>query len=356
MAHKKNWMAQLQKLEGAVIERTNPHNEVLRSPSPSVNFVFGNGWGLPFGYTAIISGPPKGGKSVLCNAFIGQLHKDYPDAIAVKYNTELREKAQLTAKMAEAYGIDMDRYQAYDTNQPDMIFDKIRDDIGAMCADGAPIKLIVIDSVNAIQGRRSMNADTVMTQQIGDLAATMKDGLKLILPTQRRYGIAVLLTAHVTAEMDPMEQRKGKTMKMSAGNGIQHFAEFFLWAEPNRSKDGRSTILGEELIDESKTDLMNKAERTGHKIRVRMENSSMGPSGRTGEFTMDYHLGVTHQEEEVFLLGVNRGVIGHPNNLRYEFGDKYWTGKEATVTAIKDDSELAEEILKALRRQDLEKS
>jgi hypothetical protein len=348
-------MAKLQKLEGAVVERKNPHLEVLRNPSPSVNFVYGNGWGLPFGYTAIISGPPKGGKSVLCNTYIAQLHRDYPDAIAVKYNTEMREEAQLTEKAARAYGIDWDRYQPYDVNEPALIFDAIRDHIGAMCDEGAPIKLVVIDSVTGIQGRNAMNAESVMNQQMADVAKTTKDGLKLILPTQRKHKFAVLLTAHQTAIFDPNEVRRtGKTNKMSAGNGVQHFAEYFLWAEPNRSKEGRADLLGHEFVDETKTDMMDKSERTGHKIRVRMDESSMGPAGRVGEFTMSYDHGIINQHEEVFQLGVRRGVIRHPNNLRYEIGDKYWTGKEATLSALQADPELQQTVLKELRRIDLE--
>ena len=78
----KDWMKALNKLEGAVEKSYNPFAYVLRSPSPSVNFTFGNSHGLPFGYTLILYGPPAGGKSLLSNAFIGQLHKDDPEAIA----------------------------------------------------------------------------------------------------------------------------------------------------------------------------------------------------------------------------------------------------------------------------------
>ncbi len=354
MAIKKDWMKKLQQLDGAVLDRTSPHYNVLRSPSPSVNFVFGNGHGLPFGYSAIIAGPPKGGKSVLANQFIAQLHKDFPEAIAIKYNTELRDSAQLTPVMAKAYGIDMTRYVGYDANHPEKIFDAIRDEVAPMCEEGAPVKLIIIDSVNAVVGRRSLNAESIMSQQIGDVALTLKEGLKLILPMQRKYKIALLLTCHISIEMDPQMVRQGKTTKPAVGLGVLHHAEYLLYTSPNQSKEGRSDLLGNELVDDTKTDLMDKGDKTGHKIRVRMEASSMGPAGRTGSFTLNYHTGITATEEEVFLLGVNRGVIGHPNNTRYEYGERYWVGKEAMLTALRDDKELSESILTELRRRDLE--
>jgi hypothetical protein len=349
----KDWMKALNKLEGAVAKDVNPFARVLRTPSPSVNFTFGNTHGLPLGYTLIMFGPPAGGKSILLNSMIGQLHKDDVDGIAVKFNTELREEAQGTKNWRTIHGIDDDRYVAYDVNSPDMIFDRIEKDIAAMCQEGAPIRLVGIDSINAIQGRRSMNADTIMTQQIGDLALTLQDGFKRILPIQRKYGFAVVLTSHVRAEMDQAEQMRGNKVKMAAGFGVQHYGEYFMYVEQNRSKAGSETLLGEKLEDENNTDLMDKAEKTGHKIRVCMKKSSLGPKLRTGEFTLDYTRGIVNVHEEIFLLGVNRNVIDHPNNVTYGFGDKKWSGKPAMLQALKDEPQLGLAILSEIKRRDL---
>lgn len=103
MADPKSFMKQLLKLEGAVIERRNVHSTVVGTRSPSLNFCYGKGWGLPFGYSTLLMGPEKGGKSLIVNAMIAQLHADYPDAIAVRYNTEFRESAQLSEKQAKLW-------------------------------------------------------------------------------------------------------------------------------------------------------------------------------------------------------------------------------------------------------------
>ncbi len=120
-----NWLSKLQKLEGACNAEYNTFAYVLRSPSPSLNFIFGKTHGLPLGFSAVLYGPPKGGKSIICNAFIGQLHKDDPNALAIKFNTELRELGQLTKEQADLFGIDRERYMAFDVNAPDLIFDRI---------------------------------------------------------------------------------------------------------------------------------------------------------------------------------------------------------------------------------------
>jgi RecA/RadA recombinase len=351
----KDWMKALAKLEGAVEKEHNPFAHIVRTPSPSVNFIFGNSHGLPLGYTLIMYGPPAGGKSILCNAIIGQLHKDDPTAIALKYNTEMREKGQTTRGQRAIWGIDDRRYMAFDVNQPDLIFDKIEKDIATYCQEGAPIKLIVIDSINAILGRRSMNADSVMVQQIGDEAKTLQDGFKRVLAVQRKHNIAVILTSHIRAEMDHAEQMRGNKVRMGASFGVQHYGEYFMFVEANRSAKGKETLLGEKLENEELGDTREKggAEVTGHKIRATMKKSSMGPKLRQAEFTLDYNQGIINVHEEVFLLGVNRNVIDKPNQQSYGFKDKKWVGRAAMLQALKEDPDLQEAILQEIRIRDL---
>jgi hypothetical protein len=196
---KSKWMEKLAKLDGAVQRDYDPFQHTIQSPSPSLNFVFGNTWGIPHGYSAIIYGPPKGGKSLILNSMIGQLHQDDPEAIAVKFNTEMREEGQLSNASSDMWGIDQDRYMAYNVNTPDKIFDYIAGPLKAMVDDGMKLKLIGIDSLTGILGRRTMNADTVMQQQIGDEAKTIQDGLKSILETIRHKRITLVGTAHLRA-------------------------------------------------------------------------------------------------------------------------------------------------------------
>jgi RecA/RadA recombinase len=352
MANK--WMKKLLDMDNAVKGDINRFANVIQTPSPSVNFSFGKGGGIPRGYSAAFFGPPKGGKTLLLNATIGQLHRDDPTAIAIKFDTEMREEGQLPPTELAKWGIDPERYMAFSTNTPVGVFDCITKDIAAMCQDGAPIALIGIDSINSIMGRRAMNQDTIETQQIGDEAMTIQTGLKMVLPVQRKYNIALIMTAHVRAEMDALEQKRGNKVRMAASFGLQHHTEYFMYVERNRNKDARQDLLGHEFKDEALSDLAGNEDVTAHKIRTIMKANSMGPAGRTGEFTLDYHRGITNTHEEVFLLGINRGVIERPNNRTYIFGGKEWGSKEAAINALKDYPEVAADILKELRRRDIE--
>ncbi len=352
MAGQKNWMAKLSQLEGAVVGNYNPHEHVIRTPSPSVNAIFGKGWGLPLGYSMCLFGPPKAGKTVLSNAIIGQLHKDDPEAWAIKFDTELREEGQLTDGDASMWGIDKERYLAYSVNNPVLVFDRIEQEIAAYCQEGLPLKLIIIDSITGVQGRRSMNADTIATMQIGDHALTIQEGLKRILAVQRKHRFAVILTAHVRAELDMLEQKRGNKFKMAAAFGVQHYCEYFCLVEPNKNKEGRGDISGNAFTDESKKDLRDRADQIGHRIFVKMKDSSCGPKGRAGEFTLDYTKGIINTHEEIFLLAKNRGVLQRPNNTTYVLGERKWVGAPSMLAAIKDEPELAKALLNEVWRRD----
>lgn len=350
----KDYLKKLQALQGAVVGEYNVHNHIIQSPSPSFNFTFGNTHGLPLGFTLALGGPPKGGKSLMCNSITGEIHRTDPDAYVLKYDTERRERGQLSPAQAKAWGIDRDRYVAYSTNDPVLIFDGIAKDVKALIQDGMKLKLVIIDSLSNIKGRQAIAADTVDQQLVGDEARTVKAGLKQILDVQRDHNFAVILTTQISVEMDPNEQRRtGSKVKMNLPFYAQHFCEYFMYIERDHTKEGKTDLSGNEFKDESKGDIFDNAEQTGHKIRFKMKDSSLGPKGRSGELTFDYNKGIINIHEEVFTLAKNRGIFTMPNNRTYIFGEKQWTSKDACLTAIKEDTELQKAIITELKKQDL---
>jgi hypothetical protein len=354
---KTNWKSKLATLEGAVdtsVQR-NIHSTVIQTVSPSINFTYGRGWGLPKGFSLVLYGPPKAGKSVLTYMHAAGVQHDYPEDFVLKFNTEFREEGQLDAKGMQIFGIDKDRYQGINVNNPGLIYDTIEQKVAAWCADGMKVGLIIIDSLNGVQGRRVQ--ESVMDQTIGDVAQTNKEGLKRILPVQRKYGFSLILTSHVAIEMDPIEQKRGNKFKMGASVGVQHHGEYFMYVESSKNKADLADLLGKEFRDESTKDLFGadgKGEQTGFKIRATMKESTFGIRGRTGQFTWDYAKGVINQHEEVFLLATRRNIIERPNNTSYIFKDQKWVGKETMISALKDSTELQGAILKELQDRDLQ--
>lgn len=354
MANK--WGAKLGKLNSVVEQRKDVFSKIITSPSPSVNFTYGRTHGLPQGYSCVLYGPPKGGKSVLSHMMMGQVHQDDPEAWVLKIDTEFRADGQLDDKSCALYGIDQERMKVMQTNSPKDIFDQIEKDIGALCEQGLPLKLIVIDSLNGIQGLRAQNNDSIEKVTIGDHALTVQNGLKRILPVIRKYDIALVLIDQVRAEMDVTEQMRGNKTRMQSSFGVQHIVEYFMVVETDKTIDGRKDITGKELVNEDAKDLGGKtgnAEITGIKIKVKMKDSTMGPKGRTGKFTYDFHKGIINQHEEVFLLGTRRGVIENPSQGQYKFEENSWRGQEKLLAALASDKALCARIIAELKRRDL---
>jgi RecA/RadA recombinase len=331
------WMTRLAKHDTARQWDYNPFMHIQRFSSPGINFTFGKTHGQPNGFPMIIYGPEKSGKTILVYDRIAELHKSDPSAIAVRFDTEMRDECQLTPQQAKAYGIDIDRYQPYIGNAPENIFDFIEKEVDAMITEGAPIKLIIIDSLTNIKGRKMANAESVTQNVMGDEAATQQTGLKRIWDIIHKHRIGFIVTCQVRAEFDQYEKmRNGVDYKMAGGWFLKHFGAYVMHVAPILGAKGASDMNGEVLEDATKKDGVGKSEKTAHRIRVKMVGNSFGPKGRATEVTFSYNKGFINHYEEAFILGEARGIVQRPNNRTYILPDFPTVGKESKWSS-KDD-------------------
>ena len=135
--------------------------------------------------------------------------------------------------------------------------------------------------------------------------------------------------------------------------GTQHHCEYYVYVEPRGGKEGSTDESGKSFVDETVSDAKGDGELNGHKIVVKMVDSSLGPKGRSGMFTFDYNKGLVNIHEEVFNLGVNRNIVDKPNNVKYAFGGKEWHGKPSFLEALKNDENLRLDIIKELKLRDM---
>lgn len=344
MAKNSIW-GDLDGLTGELDENYDGYKHVLKSSSPAFNWLFSNSHGLPLGLSMVLCAPAKAGKSLVANDFIAQLHASDPEALAVKFDTEFRSNFQGKTKITS--NIDQARLKTFMVNKPNEIFDRIEHEIADFQQkNNNKIKLIVIDSVNGIQGRRSLGADSVDQQQIGDEAATLGAGFKRILPIIRKYNIALIVTAHVRAEMDRTEIMKGNTLRVALSWATKHMLEYWIMLQQWDTKEGR-------IVDDNTQDMRGKSIQKGHKIIARMLESSNGPKNRSVAFTLDYNNGIINQGEEVAELAIQLGIIERPNQQSYKFGDLVWRGKTNFIQALEENRELRDNVLKVIQDEDL---
>ena len=353
-------MKKLFKLDGAVQRDYDPYQHVITPPSPSLSYIFDNSWGLPLGFSLLLWGEQKSGKSLIARMMAGALHRQDPDAVVVNYNTELRETLQVTDAQLRLWGIDPGRYVGFDTNRHEEIFPAISNEFPKLIQEGLNIKLVIIDSTTNIKGRKAENSDSTNDYLIGDNAQTVGDGLKMIVSTLRRHHIACILVSQARAEFDMLEQKRGKNTKMAASFAVKHAAEYFVKVDHLKTAEGKADLLGNALIDTTIQNVMSSAKDSqdgdiaGRKMRVTMEATSCGRDGRVAIFTLHKDLGLINTHEEVFLLGAgNFGVIEEPSQGRYQFGGRQWHGKKAMLEALRDDTELCKHVLAACKKIDL---
>lgn len=343
------WTKQLKSYDDAVkydYDSFAPEN-CLYTPSPYFNWIFANkSNGIPTHSSVLLYSEPKAGKSLSIYAMVAEMHKRDPEGIAIYFNTEMRGQLQFGAMP----GIDLDRCIIYDTNQPSEIFDRINKDIRALVEDGMPLRIIAIDSLNGIEGIKRSNADSVTSHLMGDHALTIKTGLGMIIPFCKRNGILLIGTAQMTANLDAGSY--GPKEKISASWFTRHAFEYYVSLKRAGAADDKIDIEGKTFEDEDIKDARGNKLLNGHKIYAKMEQNSIGQAGRSGVFTIDYNEGIINKHEEIFWLGKNTGIITTPNNRTYEFGGQKWNGKKECAFAIRDNPELANAILEAVKKLD----
>ena len=348
MANK--WMKQLNKLDGAVDREYDPYapGNYIQTISPSLNWTFSKSPGLPFMEFLLLWGPPKAGKSIVTNAFVQGLHAMDPTAMAIKFDTEMRS----VGKEEPFWNIDPDRYVAYNTNDPKEIFDRILNEIKPMVEDGMPLKLIIIDSLQGVQGVKAGNAASVTDHQMGDHAMTIQKGLTAIMPFLRRNRISLISTAHIRGNLDA--GMYGPKEKMAGGFHQKHTYEYFMKITPNRKKAETHVSADGQKFESDSKDFRGNNEVTAHKIYIQMSESSRGVAGRTGQITFNYKKGIVNTEEEVFELAKNLGLVERPNNRTYAIGDQKFNSKNEFIQAIREDSDLKNLIISKAYSQNTE--
>jgi RecA/RadA recombinase len=341
-------------LTNAVRERFDPWspNNLIYSSSPSINWLYGKSHGIPLGYTTLAWGEQKAGKSVLGYDLAGSIHRKWADGIVIKFDTEFRDDGQLDEAHAKAYGIDLDRWVLFQTNKPVELFDVINKEIAALIDEGANIKMIIIDSISNLMGRKTAEQESLAQFQIGDHAQTLQIGFQSIRQMLFKNRIHLYLTAHARDEMDRIEVMRGNKKKPAAANAVKHLCEFIVNVERNCTKTGIVDELDHQLVDESKKDMSDDAERTGHKIRFWMQGNTLGPANRVAEATFDYNRGFINQHEEIFRLGKAWNIFERVNAQTWKCGSEEFRGKPAFLEALRTRPDLQQLVIKTLQERE----
>lgn len=322
-----NWMSKLTKNFGQIAaDVARPVDQVVKLPSPSLNYVVGNG-GLTKGKLACLVGPESGGKSLLSQLIFIQLQKDNPDGICILFDTEY----SFNPSWFEKLGGDLSRLVVRQSNDPLKIFDYIEGEMKEMMQEGAPIIGICIDSIKNIRYPKDIKDKSTKMVMGGGGASYLGSALKGTIPVIREFNITTLFVQQVYDEMDEYKKMSNPFV-VPDGRALKHACDYMLEITRVDSKAGRL---------ENGKNIYGGDQQIGHKVRIKNRKNRLGAPFRVGEFWLSYTEGIINQHEEIFDLASSLGVLSKPNMMTYEFMGQTFRGKDACKEAIKNDPKLA---------------
>jgi hypothetical protein len=139
--------------------------------------------------------------------------------------------------------------------------------------------------------------------------------------------VPFIVINHKKANMDPY----GVDHVFSGGNTYAHFLSANVYFEAVSRADA-------QILDD-------KDQKIGHTIRATVEKSKFGPSPRKCEFKVNFGIGVIGKHEEIAQLALDYDVVKKPTNVTHEYGDRKWVGFGKFCDAIKEDQNLADELV-----------
>lgn len=330
-------------VRGSDLVAKNDSVHILETPSPSFTWAVGGG-GFELGRTCLFVGPESGGKSLMSLLLGAQLQRELKkeDPWIVYISSEYDMTGPKVEAMAKLCGVDISRLLVRNKNKPVDIFDWAETKIPELIRNGINVKMLVVDSIKAIQGPKEQNLDTSEDFVMMDLAAYLPKALRMLLPVSRDFGILTILVQQVNMETDLIKLKQGKKWNIPSGQALKHASDYTCMFEKIERKDCK-------LFDSGRTLMNGKSEQTGHRVRVTVEKNRCGAPFRVGEFDLKYSEGIVNQHVEIADLALGMTIIQRLNNVTYAYGDKTWKGRDNMIASIKEDPALQEELLREIK-------
>jgi recombination protein RecA len=190
------------------------------------------------------------------------------------------------------------------------------------------INLVILDSLGAIIPPGE------------DVSAVGKANMALLsrflTPTFRKLSLEVskakipmIVINHTRDNMDPY----GVDHTFSGGNTYNHSLSANVYFEAVTRKDA-------QILDE-------KENKIGHTIRASVEKSKFGAT-RKCEFKVNFSIGVVDRHEEIAQLALDYNIATKPSSVTHEYNGEKWVGFPKFCEAIKDNQQLADELVQKI--------
>jgi recombination protein RecA len=326
-------------------ERINVKLPSVPTGSLKLDDILGCG-GYPCGRLIQLYGAPGSGKSLAVYLAIKEAQKLNKTSSQIFIDAENTFNAQ----WADTLGVDTDRVIIIDGDLAvngrrcfEMLLGEPKEDARSHIFIGKKreglldkiykkeidVNLIALDSLGAIIPPGE-DVAAVGKVNMALMARFLTTTFKKLALEVNKANVPFLVVNHKRDNLDPY----GVDHTFSGGNTYAHFLSANIYFEAVSRKD--SIILDE------------KENKVGHTIRATTEKSKFSSWPKRCEFKVNFGIGVIDVHEEIAQLALDYDVVKKPTTVTHEYKDMKWVGYAKYCEAIKENPELAQELLEAV--------
>ena len=282
--------------------------EVIPTGSLGLDVAMGVG-GYPKGRIIEIYGPESSGKTTLAIHAIAEAQKQ--GGIAAFIDAE----HAFDRFYAEKLGVDVDNLWI---SQPDNGEQALQ--IADQLISSSAVDILVVDSVAALTPKKEIEGD-MGESAVGLQARLMSQALRKLTATISKTNTCCIFINQLREKIGVMF---GNPETTTGGNALKFYSSVRLDIRRVTSlKDGDNII--------------------GNHVRVKVVKNKVAPPFRKSEFDIMFGIGI-NKIGEIVDLGVEFGIIQKSGSWYSYNGSKLGQGRDATMTLLRDNPELCEEL------------
>lgn len=282
--------------------------EVIPTGSLGLDVALGVG-GYPKGRIVEIYGPESSGKTTLAIHAIAEAQKQ--GGIAAFIDAE----HAFDRFYAEKLGVDVDNLWI---SQPDNGEQALQ--IADQLISSSAVDILVVDSVAALTPKKEIEGD-MGESAVGLQARLMSQALRKLTATIAKTNTSCIFINQLREKIGMMF---GNPETTTGGNALKFYSSVRLDIRRVTSvKDGDNII--------------------GNHVRVKVVKNKVAPPFRKSEFDIMFGVGI-NKIGEIVDLGVEYNIIQKSGSWFSYNGSKLAQGREATMTLLRDNPELCEEL------------
>ena len=282
--------------------------EVIPTGSLGLDVAMGVG-GYPKGRIIEIYGPESSGKTTLAIHAIAEAQKQ--GGIAAFIDAE----HAFDRFYAEKLGVDVDNLWI---SQPDNGEQALQ--IADQLISSSAVDILVVDSVAALTPKKEIEGD-MGESAVGLQARLMSQALRKLTATISKTNTCCIFINQLREKIGVMF---GNPETTTGGNALKFYSSVRLDIRRVTSlKDGDNII--------------------GNHVRVKVVKNKVAPPFRKSEFDIMFGVGIS-KIGEIVDLGVEFDIIQKSGSWYSYNGSKLGQGRDATMTLLRDNPELCEEL------------